>query len=374
MPGRGTVGDRNGRDVLKVESAGALALVIGLVALLAFGGATTSAQHQVLGTPTFTPTFTPTLSPTLTPTATQTLAPTETPVPTQTPAPTKTPMPAQTPTPSPTLSPTALPAQTAGDWSHLWLESPIGPGAEGDRYPGTYFPYGATGGGRYHLHHGVDYMNPAGTRVLAAAAGNVIVAGHDLEVVYGAKPDFYGNLVIQELDQSFQSETVYLLYAHLSEVIAGVGEHLEPGDPVGLVGMTGVAIGNHLHLEVRLGSNDYESTRNPVLWLHPEPGQGVIAGLFADSDHNPVPEAPITFFRADEPDKWWRQVQTYAIVDTKNPGISLGIDDHLGENFALGYVPAGDYLVKAAIEGKSYVEPVTVRPDEISFVLITAKE
>ena len=62
----------------------------------------------------------------------------------------------------------------------IWLTSPIWPQSEGDHYPGTYFPYGATIGGRYYRHHGVDYTNPAGTPVLAAAAGTVLVAGHDL--------------------------------------------------------------------------------------------------------------------------------------------------------------------------------------------------
>jgi murein DD-endopeptidase MepM/ murein hydrolase activator NlpD len=247
--------------------------------------------------------------------------------------------------------------------SHLWLAPPIAEDGEGDRYPGGYFPYGATGGGRYHLHHGVDYANPAGTPVLASAAGTVVVAGDDLEAVYGLKPDFYGNLVVQELDQRFENRPVYVLYGHLSEVTATVGEHLQPGDHLGLVGMEGVAIGNHLHLEVRLGANDYESTRNPLLWLRPEPGQGIIAGLVLDVQGQPVPETPVTFFRAAEPDKWWRQIQTYADHE-------VNADDEWGENFALGYVPAGEYLVKAKLGERSTVRPVAVTDGEIAFVLI----
>jgi murein DD-endopeptidase MepM/ murein hydrolase activator NlpD len=254
------------------------------------------------------------------------------------------------------------------------LEPPIGPDTEGDRYPGTYFPYGATRGGRYYRHHGVDYANPAGTPVLAAAVGTVIVAGNDLETVYGVKPDFYGSLVILELDQRFQGQPVYIVYGHLSEVVVKVGQHVSPGEVVGLVGMTGVAIGHHLHLEVRLGDNDYESTQNPVLWLRPEPGQGAIAGLVVDAQGRPVPEAPVTFFRAAEPGKWWRQTQTYAAEDAKAPGTTLGSDDQLGENFALGYVPAGDYLVKANLGVKSYVQPVTVSVDDIAFVVIVVEE
>jgi hypothetical protein len=350
MSGRGGVG--------QAVSTGALALSIGLVVLLALGGAGISDQPQVLGTPTFTATPTPTFTPTLTPTATWTPSPT--PTPTNTPTPTLTPT--VTPTPTPTSTPTPAPAS-----AHLWLEIPIDPDSEGDRYPGTYFPYGATGGGRYHLHHGVDYMNPAGTPVRAAAAGTVIVAGNDLETVYGLKPDFYGNLVIQELDQRFQDRAVYVLYGHLSQVMVGTGQHLEPGDMVGLVGMTGVAIGNHLHLEVRLDANDYGNTRNPVLWLRPGPGEGVIAGLVLDAQGEPIPEAPVTFFRAAEPNRWWRQSQTYA-----NDGVNA--DDQLGENFALGYVPAGEYLVKVKIGERSYVQPVMVEAGDVGFVLIAAQE
>jgi hypothetical protein len=217
-------------------------------------------------------------------------------------------------------------------------------------------------------------MNPTGTPILATAAGRVIFAGNDLETVFGIKPDFYGNLVIQELDQRYQDRPVYVIYGHQSETLAEVGDYLETGDVLGLVGMTGVAIGSHLHLEVRLGTNKTGSSRNPVLWLRPEPGQGVIAGLVVDAQGQPVSETPVTFFRAAEPSKWWRQTLTYANQDPKAPGTPLGIDDELGENFALGYVPAGDYLVKAEIGTESFVQPVKVAAGEVAFVRIAPVE
>ena len=347
-------GPRNGSPGHPRTPLLALILVVGLAVFLTIGGAPITAEPRVLGTPTFTATPTPTA--TATPTPTLTWTPSPTPTPTVTPTPSST----STPTPSPTVA-TPTPASAA---SHLWLDFPIGPDSGGDRYPGTYFPYGSTGGGRYHLHHGVDYTNPASAPVLASAAGTVVVAGNDRETVYGLEPNFYGNLVIEELDQRFQGQSVYLLYAHLSAVSVEAGQHVEPGDVVGLVGMTGVAIGNHLHLEVRLGANDYESNRNPVLWLRPEPGQGIIAGLLVDAKGHPIAETPITFFHAAEPNKWWRQIQTYAEKE-------VNADDQLGENFVLGYVPTGNYLVKAQIGKKSYVQPVKVVAGEIAFVLIT---
>ncbi|MBN1658115.1 MAG: M23 family metallopeptidase [Anaerolineae bacterium] len=343
----------------RVPAVALVALIASLVVLATLGTMPTAGEPSVLGTATHTPTAT--LTPTATPTWTPSPTATATPTPTETPTPTATPTPTRTPRPSPTPTvPTPTPPPAAG---HLWLLPPIGPDTEGDRQPGTYFPYGSTGGGRYRLHHGVDYTNPAGTPVLAAAAGRVILAGNDAEVVYGLKLDFYGNLVIQELDRRWNEEPVFLLYGHMSELKVVEGQHLEPGDVVGLVGMTGVAIGNHLHLEVRLGANDYAATRNPVLWLKPEPGQGVIAGLVVDARGKPVPELPVTFFRAEAPNKWWREVQTYAATEV-NP------DDSLGENFALAYVPAGSYLVKVKVGEKSYVVPVVVEPGEIGYVRI----
>ena len=330
-------------------------LVLGLVAILTIGGTSATANHGLLGTPTLTPTPTDTPTPTATPTATPTPTPTYTP--TRTPMPTLTPTPTATPT---VATPTPEPAS-----AHLWLLRPIGADSTGDRQPQSYFPYGATGGGKYHLHHGGDYMNEAGTPVLAAASGKVIVAGDDKKTVYGLEPDFYGNLVIQELDRQFQGRSVYLVYGHMSQVKVKVGQHLDAGEEVGLVGATGVAIGNHLHLEVRLGANNYQSTRNVTLWLRPDPGQGVIAGLLVDAKGAPILETPITFFRAAEPAKWWRQTQTYGQGDING-------DDALGENFVLPYVPAGEYIVKAKVGDKSYTQRVTVVPGEVAFVQLVA--
>lgn len=345
----------NGASTGRLATGVTLLLVIGLAAVLTAGGTTAAANHRVLGTPTFTPT--PTRTPTPTPTATPTFTPTPTLTPTQTPTPTPTLTPTVTPTP---VTPTPEPAS-----AHLWLLRPIGPETTGDRQPQSYFPYGATNGGKYHLHHGSDYMNPAGTPVLAAADGTVIVAGDDKTTVYGLEPDFYGNLVIQKLDRQFQGRPVYLLYGHLSQVNVEVGRHLDAGDVLGLVGMTGVAIGNHLHLEVRIDDNTYQNTRNPALWLRPDPGQGAIAGLLVDADGKPILETPVTFFRAAEPSKWWRQTQTYDQGDING-------DDALGENFVLPYVPAGDYIVKAQVGDKSYTQPVTVMPGQVAFVRLVA--
>ena len=124
--------------------AWALTIVVGLAIVLSLGGAPIAAEPQVLGTPTATATPTATFTPTLTPTPTATA--TRTPTATPTPTPSRTPRPSPTPTTIGSPGRTATPTPAAAV-DHLWLSHPLGPETEGDRYPGSYFPYGATGGG-----------------------------------------------------------------------------------------------------------------------------------------------------------------------------------------------------------------------------------
>lgn len=329
------------------------ALILVFVAILVLSALPVASGRPALGTPTPSPTATSTVTPTPTRTPTATPTPTFTPTPTATGTPTPTPIPA-TPTPAP-----------AG--SHLWLASPLVFDSESEPYQSDYFPYGADRK-PFRLHHGADYPKPGGTPVMAPAAGTIAVAGTDKEVQYGARLDFYGNLVILELDQRFQGRAVYVLFGHLSVVSVQAGQHVEPGEVVALVGGTGAAYGaTHLHVEVRLGENTYESTRNPLLWLKPAPGYGVIAGLVLDTQGKPVPTLAVSFFRAAAPGKWWRETLTYAKQEV-NP------DESLGENFCLGYVPAGNYLVKVKQGDKTIVRPVNVQPGQVAFVLIRPEE
>ena len=112
-----------------------------------------------------------------------------------------------------------------------------------------------------------------------------------VEVVALKGEVFYGNLVVIKHELSRQETSawpafptpVFTLYAHLSQISVEPGEVVSRGQQIGLVGMTGSALGNHLHFEVRLGENTYQAVSNPELWLAPglaENGQqkGIIAG------------------------------------------------------------------------------------------------
>jgi murein DD-endopeptidase MepM/ murein hydrolase activator NlpD len=228
--------------------------------------------------------------------------------------------------------------------------------------PEFTYPYGSQGDGRYVLHTGVDIMNPLGTPVLAVGDGQVVFAGSDALQAFGPRTGYYGNLVVIRLDGAPKTEPVYALFAHLSEVLVDAGQPVRAGDVIGLVGMTGIAIGPHLHLEVRQGQNSYESTRNPALWLSSLPGQGTLAGRITDESGRPVPDERLLVYQAERPDQVWRVVRSYL----ESPLVNT--DDAAAENFALTDVPAGDYWIVAGRASATVRIPVTIRPGGLALV------
>jgi murein DD-endopeptidase MepM/ murein hydrolase activator NlpD len=92
--------------------------------------------------------------------------------------------------------------------------------------------------GTVRLHAGLDLAAPTGTPVTAAADAVVVSAG-----THGG----YGQAVV--LDHGGALAT---LYGHLSSTGVRAGDVVRRGDPIGLVGSTGVSTGPHLHFEVRV--------------------------------------------------------------------------------------------------------------------------
>lgn len=90
--------------------------------------------------------------------------------------------------------------------------------------------------GRKAFHDGVDIAVRSGSEIRAMAAGVVSFAG---------KKSGYGLIV--EINHGNGYET---RYAHAKELIAKVGDRVEKGDTVALVGSTGRSTGSHVHIEV----------------------------------------------------------------------------------------------------------------------------
>ena len=87
-------------------------------------------------------------------------------------------------------------------------------------------------------HTGVDVAAPVGTMIVAADAGTVTKTGWQGVGGQGVCISHGGGL-----------ETCYF---HTSGAIVGVGQRVARGQPIALVGMTGVTTGPHVHWEAKL--------------------------------------------------------------------------------------------------------------------------
>jgi murein DD-endopeptidase MepM/ murein hydrolase activator NlpD len=271
-----------------------------------------------------------------------------------------------TPTATPTpvartvLVPTNIPNYAEAE-DHFWFTRPF---TNVYRTWGSYYyPYGTNGRGQYFWHHGIDVENPHGTTIVAVGDGVVTHAGSDDLVQLGPWVDFYGQAIVIEHDQRWENQPIYTLYGHVSKVLVQVGQQVKAGDPIAEVGQLGVALGPHLHLEVRLGAGTYSETQNPDLWIRPDPGFGVIAGRVVDYQNYYVPQQLVTLHRAEEASRFWRQTFSY-------PDNVFNPDNNYVETFTFSDVPIGHYLLKTFFDGRQLTIPITVTNRATSFAVL----
>ncbi|HJT37196.1 MAG TPA: M23 family metallopeptidase [Actinomycetota bacterium] len=114
-------------------------------------------------------------------------------------------------------------------------------------YHGITSPFGPRNGS---FHHGADIACGMGQPLYASRTGRVVFAGN--------AGDIYGNTVAID-----HGNTYMTVYAHMSRVIAKVGEVVKTGWEIGLCGMTGNATGPHVHFELRYDGYVWD----PLLFL-----------------------------------------------------------------------------------------------------------
>jgi murein DD-endopeptidase MepM/ murein hydrolase activator NlpD len=219
----------------------------------------------------------------------------------------------------------------------------------------------------------VYFLNSTGTPVLAAADGEVTVAGDDSLMPYGPVKGMYGNLVILEHRLSGLTEPLYTLYGHLSQISVAVGDNVTAGQAIGLVGSSGSATGSTLLFEVRLGENNPTQARNPELWLKPLEGEdgktlGALAGQIVDPDGDFIHVTNIVVEQLAGPglpivDQFY--LQTYSA--TRLRGLSPW-----EESFAIGDLPAGDYQI-SFMQDVIRQQIVTVKPGKLTLVTIVVE-
>lgn len=331
--------------------------------------------------PTFTPI--PTLLPTNTPRSTPTQTPTVTQTPTSTP--TETAEPTETPTPQPIsnecsdapsfapdyrkywLSDRVWPRPVENPQPHFWMDKPL-PG--GGRYLiNPTFPYGWDQSGRLVMHTGVDSGGGGlGTKLPAVADGTIVMARSDKNEWLGFRCNWYGELVVIELDQKLNGKSVYALYGHVLNISVEEGERVARGQTVAEVGFGGAAAVPHLHFEVRVGENDYFSTRNPMLWVRPPETRGVIAGRLIDPNGSPWEGVWISARSLEE--GGGEQV-TWTYLD--DPFHLVNPDEIYAENFVFSDVPPGKHRLILEVQGTRYSAEVDVVGGEISTVEIVTE-
>lgn len=97
-----------------------------------------------------------------------------------------------------------------------------------------------------HGHNGIDIGAPAGTAIMAAAPGEVIIARSS------GWNGGYGSYVVIRHGNGTQT-----LYAHLSSVKVSIGQSVEQGEVIGGMGSSGKSTGIHLHFEIRGAKNPF---------------------------------------------------------------------------------------------------------------------
>lgn len=98
-------------------------------------------------------------------------------------------------------------------------------------------------------HKGIDIARPSNRSILAADNGTIVSAGYQ---------GGFGNKI--EIDHNNGMKTIY---AHLSSIDVQVGQTVEKGQQIGVMGSTGNSTGVHLHFEVHKDGN----LQNPVDYL-----------------------------------------------------------------------------------------------------------
>lgn len=100
-------------------------------------------------------------------------------------------------------------------------------------------------------HSGLDIPAPVGQKVVAPAAGTVVAVGDYF---------FNGKTVLVDHGQGLIS-----MFCHLSKINVEVGQKLNQGETLGLVGKTGRVTGAHLHWGMSLNN----ARVDPQLFLNP---------------------------------------------------------------------------------------------------------
>ena len=261
----------------------------------------------------------------------------------------------------------ARPGSAPSKPRHLWFRRPIA--LDDQPYIDQTYRFGSTMGGNFQPHQGDDFNNADGTPVHAIGDGIVVYSGpaeadantiairHDRQLIADSRQRLY----------------VFSVYYHNTRLLVSTGQRVTTGDIIALVGNTGRATNDHLHLEVHAAPTTDSSmivrpdvrypsfNVNPELWVEPLPGTGIVAGQVWDAHGQPVPQARIYGLVKPEP-----QETPFSFIETY--GLENHPDPVYHEHFGISDVPPGEYVLGVEIEGKRVYRRVRVESGRLTWV------
>jgi len=152
-----------------------------------------------------------------------------------------------------------------------------------------------------------------------------------------------------------------------------LGDRVKAGDVIALVGNTGRATNDHLHLEIHAAPVDSVAlivdpnerypkyTVNPELWIRPLPGTGIVAGRVWDAQGRPAPQVRVYGLIKAEP-----QETPYSYAETY--GEHNHPDPDYREHFAVSDVEPGEYTLAVVVDGRRMTRRVRVEANSVTWV------
>ncbi len=99
--------------------------------------------------------------------------------------------------------------------------------------------------GKWKFHKGIDLAAPIGSSVFACRSGSVRKTVRNDAV--------YGNYIVIRHSNGMES-----LYAHLRDISVAENDHVDTGQVIGCVGVTGLTTGPHLHFEIKVNGEAFD--------------------------------------------------------------------------------------------------------------------
>jgi murein DD-endopeptidase MepM/ murein hydrolase activator NlpD len=161
-------------------------------------------------------------------------------------------------------------------------------------------------------HYGIDYANPAdylnGRITFVSPIGPGYVTTRSTCVACFVDGDMWGRVTerwpqynfgfgtLVVVETPYNSDvSIYVMYAHLSRDLVGLGDYVTPDDVLGVVGSTGYSEEAHLHMEIRYGTpglfwnTDFSDWSTMDRWL---------ATMYVNPAWLVFPEYHVVFVRA----------------------------------------------------------------------------